>query len=223
MLTGFSGSHSASPGSRPEDCPLLGTSPVLPSPQTDTEHIVPGTRGLVGGIPPAWLLSPAALPKPGAATGRPPASQPRPWWGGLHTPQLPYPMRAGLGFARHEAGLGHSPLPSVLSSITKNRNGGLIALPTQKKILRATHSNFPLKSHLLSHWPKTFPLLVTSEQFSCAVLTSPNTGSPNKTLFIKFNPEAEIPHPHPQEELELGLESQWYSFQNAYVGPEPMI
>lgn len=45
MFAGFSGSHSASRGSRPEDCPQLGTSPALPSLQTDTEHIVPGTWG----------------------------------------------------------------------------------------------------------------------------------------------------------------------------------
>lgn len=45
MFAGFSGSRSASRGSRPEDCPPLGTSPALPSLQTDTEHIVPGTWG----------------------------------------------------------------------------------------------------------------------------------------------------------------------------------
>lgn len=46
--------------------------------------------------PRAWRLSPAALPKPGAATGRPPASQPRSWWGALYATLASLPHEGWL-------------------------------------------------------------------------------------------------------------------------------
>lgn len=91
---------------------------------------MPGTWGCpAGGNPRAWLLKTAVVPKLGLPQGG-------------HLP--PAQGDSGVGFGLQEVGAdsryaryyimaGHSPLPLVSSSINRDKDRGIIAVPVQIK------------------------------------------------------------------------------------------
>lgn len=81
---------------RPEDCPGLAILPSYSSAHTDM-HTLCQALGAGRSHLKAWRLTPASLPKPGAATGKLPAFWPGRLVGSLQVILVSLPHAAGLG------------------------------------------------------------------------------------------------------------------------------